>query len=132
MKKLVVLLVLAGLLALPTAAFADPPEQANAAVIVKIHDNICVWDATVGHPGTGAYTARGTVHYVETSSGNWKLTCEGALVEGSTPPDSAVVVKSTAEEPVGYCRTPVGYATANWHANVTPSGESIITCIGEL
>jgi hypothetical protein len=131
MKKLIVLLVLAGVLALPTAALADPPDQANAAVVIKIYADICVWDATVGHPGTGPYTAVGSVHYVETSSGHWKLTCEGALLEGSTFPDSAVVVKSTSEEPQGYCRTPFGSATANWHSNVTPSGESKITCQGE-
>ena len=128
MKKLVALLVLAGLLALPAAAFADPPEHANAALIIKL-DEGCAW-SFVDEAGN-EYPATGSVHYVETSNGTWNLTCRGTLVEGFAPPDSAIVRKSTSEDPLGPCFTPFD-TTLDWHAHVTPSGQSTFSCQGDL
>lgn len=128
MKKLLILLVLAGLLALPTAAFADPPDHSNAALVIKL-DEACLW--LLVDEGGNEYLASGSAHYVETSNGTWNLTCQGALVEGFAPPDSAVVVKSTSQDPAGSCSTPWDI-TFDWHAHVTPNGKSTFTCQGDL
>jgi len=102
-----------------SAAAADSD---NAAIIITL-DEGCVWYA-------GASVAGGSVHYVEVKNGKWNLTCIGNIVDGPLP-EEAVVVQSTADDPLGACYTPFG-ETYDWHEVFSPSGQSSVVCHGDL
>ena len=72
----------------------------------------------------------GSVHYVETQNGKWKLSCHGDIVKG-LPIDKAVIAQSTVDNPIGECFTPFG-STFDWHVTYSPSGMSSFGCQGDL
>lgn len=96
-------------------------DSENAALIISL-DEGCLG-------GHGELSTEGSVHYVETQNGKWKLTCQGTFTGGSI--SSAVVLKSTAENPIEGCFTPFGF-TLTWTQKFSPSGNWSISCHGGL
>jgi hypothetical protein len=96
-------------------------DSENAALIISL-DEDCVF-------GDGDLSAEGSVHYVETQSGKWKLTCQGTFTGGTI--SSALVLRSTAEYPIEGCFTPFGF-TLDWTQKFSPSGNWSVSCHGDL
>ena len=119
-KALLVLLLLVTVMILGVAVVAADSD--NAALVVSL-DEGCEW-------WTGSLEAEGSVHYVETNNGKWKLSCIGEIVAGSLP-EATIHIKSTSDDPVGTCFTPFG-DTYDWRETYTPSGESSLVCQGDL
>lgn len=112
------------LAAITFGAVAVTPAHAdseNAAFIISL-DEGCFNDLD-------ELSAEGSVHYVETSNGKWKLTCQGTFTGG--PVSRALVLRSTADNPIEGCFTPFG-VTFTWTQVFSPSGNWKISCQGDL
>ena len=117
--------IAAGVAAAGFWAMAATPavaESDNAAVVIKIDEDVCFG-------GVDGLSSEGTVHYVETSNGKWKLTCQGTYSGGSI--SSALVNRSTDENPLDGCFTPFG-VSFTWTEVYSPSGHWKISCQGDL
>lgn len=119
MRKTVATTVMLSLLLLAVPAAADSPMSA---VVVRI-DGVC-------RASFDGLVAVGDVRDVLTSNGKWKLSCAGDIVEG-TAPSTALVVRSTEDDPVATCNTP--YAVTHTSVTVfTPSGKWSMACHGDI
>src|SRR5262245_66691506 len=123
MKTAPRLLQIVAMLVMSSATFAAAKSE-NAALVIKIDgegwpdpDNCCFWDF-----GIQGLVGQGSIHYVETQNGQWRLSCHGEIVEG-LPISKAVTASSTDDNPIGGCFTPFG-ATFDWHVTYSPSGLS--------
>jgi hypothetical protein len=96
-------------------------DSENAALIISL-DEGCFG-------GVDELSTEGSVHYVEAENGKWKLTCQGTFTGGSI--GSALILRSTAENPIDGCFTPFGF-TLDWTQKFSPSGNWSISCHGDL
>jgi len=120
----IVVLVIAVLLVL--AASIAHADSENAAIVIKI-DDVCGWGAPYGDEGL---FAQGDVYHVQTSNGTWKLSCKSDAFVGPSL-DAAVIIRSTPDDPIGLCWTPLG-ATYTWQMVFTPGRQSSLSCHGDV
>ena len=106
-----------------TTAAAD----SNSAALIVTLDEGCSW---YFESNSSIVAAEGSVHYVQTQNGRWKLSCIGDIVDG-LPLDKAIVINSTADNPIAFCNTPFG-STNDVHMTFSPSGKSNFVCHGDL
>ena len=98
-------------------------DSDNAAVSVWFDDG-CWWT-------TADNLSVGNAHIVAVNNGIWTMSCSGEVVDGEIP-DSATVLRSTSDNPLGGCSVGGLGSTQDWHLVVTPSGKSKFTCHGEV
>jgi hypothetical protein len=121
MKRILLLLQILAMVLILSVTFAAAKNE-NAALVIKIPnpvlpEDFCVWDYNIQ-----GLVGEGSVHYVETQNGKWKLSCHGEVVEG-LPIKKAVIAHSTADNPIGECFTPFG-STFDWHLTYSPSAST--------